>query len=141
VNQLETLTGSDWLHIGSTAVPGLMAKPIIVKMIRVDDGTKKQAIEALEQLGYETGGDLYSKTCFIMFRSPEPVTHTLHLISQSSLEFGEKLGFRDLLRSDAKVRDSYQHRKLKVSRRLRDDRKEYGRLKSNFIGSQLIKLT
>ncbi|NQZ01328.1 MAG: GrpB family protein [Bdellovibrionales bacterium] len=137
---IEQLLSQKWQHIGSTAVPGLMAKPIIDMMIRVPKPQIQAVADQLVEAGYQEGGFLYSERSFLMFKAPEPITHTLHLLDPDSDEYQDKLAFRDFLRSNEKARSDYQQLKLKVSRRLRNDRKKYGQLKSFFILNQLKKL-
>ena len=128
-------------HIGSTAVPGLSAKPIIDVMIGIKAKAHERVASHIVDLDFERGGFLYTKADFLLFKSGEPRTHILHLVEQDSREFLNKIGFRDLLRESEKDRNAYDQLKTKVSRRFPGDRKRYGELKSHFIQSRLSKLT
>lgn len=126
-----------WEHIGSTAVQGLSAKPIIDMMIATPIDQIPEASALLKKLNYSAGGFLYNKMDFLMFKQPQPVTHILHLVEIGSQEYQDKIDFREYLRSDERVRRNYQELKLKMSRRLGENRKDYGRYKGHFINNRL----
>ena len=83
-------------HIGSTAVPGLMAKPVIDIMAAVDDLTSSRpAIKALQPLHYcyfDYKADVMHWFCK---PSDHERTHHLHLVPFHSQLWRERLAFRD----------------------------------------------
>src|SRR5262245_2533298 len=89
-------------HIGSTAVPGLCAKPVIDVMVGVTSlQGSEPAKEALGRVGYlysEYKTDVMHWFCKPSFSLR---THHLHLIPHESPLWQERLRFRDLLRVDA----------------------------------------
>jgi len=125
-------------HIGSTAVPGLSAKPVIDIMAPVQDlPSSVPAIEALKPLSYcyfEYRADVMHWFCK---PSDFERTHHLHLVPFNSPLWRERLAFRDCLRTDAATRRSYAQLKLTLAANHRDDREAYTEAKTNFIRSVL----
>jgi len=121
-------------HIGSTAVPGLPAKPVIDIMAGVRDlASSRPAIEALKPLSYcyfDYRGDVMHWFCK---PSDQVRTHHLHLVPFESPLWRERLAFRDRLRADAGVRAAYSDLKLRLAAEHRDDREAYTEAKSDFI--------
>jgi GrpB-like predicted nucleotidyltransferase (UPF0157 family) len=120
--RLETVL-SPWLeggihHIGSTAVPGLAAKPIIDMMAGVHDVEEaRAAFEPLSSLGYQYRDHRPEAH---WFRKPEPgaplgagATHHLHLTEPESDIWRERLAFRDALRAEPALAAEYQQWKLR----------------------------
>lgn len=89
-------------HIGSTAVPGLRAKPIVDMLAAVRSLTEaREAFPALEALGYR-------------HRPHRPEAHLfvrdgygVHLTEPGSDLWRERLAFRDALRGSAELRAEY----------------------------------
>ena len=125
-------------HIGSTAVPGLPAKPVIDIMGAVRNlSSSKPAIEALLPLRYCYFD--YRADVMHWFCKPSDVEHThhLHLVPFESQLWYERLAFRDCLRSDETTRLAYRNLKLRLAPEFRDDREAYTDAKTDFIQSIL----
>lgn len=101
-------------HIGSTAVPGLPAKPIIDVLLVIDRPERENTyLPALEQAGYllrvrEPGFDQHH-----MLRNPERDMH-LHVFPPASPEIERYIMLRDLLRRDAAARRLYADTKRRL---------------------------
>lgn len=109
-------------HVGSTAVPGLAAKPVIDIMAGVRDlDEARAAIEPLAALGYINAP---YRDWFLRFCKPHFThrTHHLHLVEPHHPEWAARLAFRDLLRADSQVAAGYQRLKKHLAARFRDDR-------------------
>ncbi|WP_342461738.1 GrpB family protein [Bacillus sp. FSL R5-0286] len=110
-------------HIGSTAVKGLSAKPIIDIAIEIEhffDGEK--CVIALEALGYSyKGTDVLPER----FNKGEPRTHQIHMYQRHNKYLLEQLNFRDYLRNNEQARSEYQQLKLKLSRLHGSDKHKY----------------
>lgn len=135
---LETVI-SRWLagpieHIGSTAVPGLSAKPIIDIMAAVENlEVSRPAIAALAALNY----------CYYPYRpdvmhwfckpSPSLRTHHLHLVPFGSKLWIERLAFRDSLRRSPKTAADYAQLKQRLAEQYKTDREGYTDAKGPFI--------
>ncbi|WP_267420562.1 MULTISPECIES: GrpB family protein [unclassified Curtobacterium] len=117
-------------HIGSTAVPGLAAKPIIDVLVTVDDITAEEDhVELLLAAGYvlrvrEPGHRLV--------RTPERTVH-VHLYEHGARAVEDYLLFRDRLRSDAEDRALYEATKRELFRRQWDDMNDYADAKTDVI--------
>lgn len=91
-------------HIGSTAVPGLVAKPIVDMQVSVADvGVEASYLPALVAAGYELR---VRERGHLMFRTPERDVH-IHVCGAGSEWEERHLAFRDRLRSSAADRDRY----------------------------------
>jgi GrpB-like predicted nucleotidyltransferase (UPF0157 family) len=121
-------------HIGSTAVAGICAKPVIDIMAGVRDlDTSRPAIEAAATMGYCYGPyqpDLRHWFCkpSLSFR-----THHLHLVPLSSPQWVRPIAFREYLRTHPDVAAEYDSLKRSLASQFRLDREAYTRAKSPFI--------
>lgn len=120
-------------HVGSTAVPGLAAKPILDVAAAHVAGTAASAyIGAFESLGYEYRGDggLPGRE---FFRRGVPRSHHLHLVEQNGTHWVRFLRFRDALRAHPALRDAYAALKQSLAARYPWDREAYVAGKSEFV--------
>ena len=94
-------------HVGSTAVPGLAAKPVVDVDIVVREEVVPRASDVLVGLGFAPLGEQGIPQRWA-FRAPEhlPSTHT-YVVVQGSLGLRNHLAVRDLLRADPALRDEY----------------------------------
>ena len=130
---------ADWLvgeieHIGSTAVPGLAAKPVIDIMAPVRTlESSVPAIKVAEAVGYLYFP--YKPQAMHWFCKPSPAarTHHLHLVPSGSDVWRERLIFRNALRADPELRNQYEDLKRRLSRVHRNDREAYTEAKAPFI--------
>jgi len=123
-------------HMGSTAIPGLPAKPVIDILVLVEDlRSGRAAIPALEALGYAYWADNPDKGKLFLVKGLPPAprrTHHLHIYTDPD-EVQRHLLFRNHLRSDTEARDAYLALKQDLAARYRDDREAYSNLKSAFV--------
>jgi GrpB-like predicted nucleotidyltransferase (UPF0157 family) len=120
-------------HIGSTAVPGLPAKPVIDIMLvvrKLDDAI--DCIGPLSDLGY-TFIDYPQNTDRRFFRKGQPRTHHVHIVAEGNAELIDHLAFRDALRSDSQLCDQYAALKIDLAERHRNDRAQYSDSKTEFV--------
>lgn len=129
----------DIQHVGSTAVPGLEAKPIIdiaVGLRRLADVEK--CIEPLQHLGYECKGDEgYPGRFFFAKGDPSRRTHYLHLVEWNSEAWRCYIRFRDYLRQHKEVAEEYARLKRELARKSQGNRDFYTPGKAEFIESVL----
>ena len=127
-------------HVGSTAVPGLAAKPIIDMDVVVSSGSHvPQVIERLAQLGYEHRGDL-GITGREAFSSPADLPpHWLYVVVSGSKSHLDHLEFRDYLREHPNEADQYAAKKREVAHLLKTDREAYVRAKGVLVEEMLGK--
>jgi len=121
-------------HVGSTAVPGLVAKPIIdIDVLLAYEMMLPEAIERLASIGYIHRGDLgiLEREAFRAPAGDPP--HHLYVCPPSSGEFRRHLAFRDYLRAHAEDARIYGDLKIALAERFREDRPAYNAAKSEFV--------
>ena len=120
-------------HIGSTAVPGLAAKPIVDLLVVVEDSGEEDAyLPAMEGCGYVLRVREPDFEEHRMFRTSDRDVH-VHVLSRGSPEIGRYLRFRDALRGSAAFRTKYQRRKQVLARRSWPDMDAYADAKTEVI--------
>lgn len=125
-------------HVGSTAVTGLEAKPIIDILVGVRGLEESRAcFEPLAGLGYLHAPYLAEEMHWFCKPHPSRRTHHLHLVPTGSRRYSDELAFRDRLRADPELAADYAALKQALARRFADDRDSYTRAKSDFIGHAL----
>jgi GrpB-like predicted nucleotidyltransferase (UPF0157 family) len=125
-------------HVGSTAVPGLAAKPIIdIDVLLMSAAGLPAAIERLASLGYAHQGDLGIPDREA-FRAPENhPPHHLYVCPPASLEFRRHVAFRDYLRSHPEEAEAYGKLKRALALRFRSNIDAYVDGKSEFVADVL----
>ena len=121
-------------HVGSIAVPGLDAKPIIDILVGVESlAASRACFPALGRLGYIHAP--YRAHEMHWFCKPDPSrrTHHLHLVPTSSQRFHEELAFRDILRAHDDVAGEYAALKRRLASEFEHDREAYTEAKGDFI--------
>lgn len=121
-------------HIGSTAVVGLAAKPVLDIMVGVESlDASRAAIPILETIGYCYYP--YRPTEMHWFCKPSPAkrTHHLHLMPFRSQVWIERIAFRDYLRTHPAVAREYAELKRRLAQTHRFDREAYTDAKSAFV--------
>ena len=128
-------------HFGSTAIPGLAAKPIVDVLVEVSSlqETKARIAPVLEAEGYEyfwrathgeSGPPFYA--WFIKRNSAGVRTHHVHMV-ESDFEHWDRLLFRDYLIDHPKTAKEYEALKLALARDYPNDRVAYTRGKTEFV--------
>jgi GrpB-like predicted nucleotidyltransferase (UPF0157 family) len=126
-------------HVGSTSVPGLVAKPVIDIVLTVADSTDEPSyVPPLEAAGY-------------LLRIREPHWHqhrllrgpnesiNLHVFSRGSSEIDRMCQFRDRLRTDSVDRDFYARTKRSLASQTWKFTQDYADAKSEVITSILTR--
>lgn len=94
-------------HVGSTAVPGLAAKPVIDVDVVVEADAVDDAVRALERIGFQRSA-ASGVPERVAFRTPEGFRPSnTYVVTAGSLALRNHLGVRDVLRADAALRDEY----------------------------------
>jgi len=128
-------------HIGSTAVPGMSAKPVIDLLGGVD--SMAEADRLFEQVlvnGYTTSrafNEMLPDRRWFMRSFNGRRTHHLHLVVFNGPTWHKHVLFRDRLRSDPALAQSYARLKSELAMRFEHDREAYTDAKSGFIASVL----
>jgi GrpB-like predicted nucleotidyltransferase (UPF0157 family) len=125
-------------HVGSTAVPGLIAKPIIDILVGVENLEASRAcFEPLGKLDYLYAPYRADEMHWFCKPHPSRRTHHLHLIPTDSRRFRDELAFRNWLRASPAAAKEYAALKRGLADRFSHDREAYTDAKSEFISSTL----
>lgn len=127
-------------HVGSTAVPGMIAKPTVDVSVVVKDLTSvSSGYEAMKELGFQPLGD------FIQQAEPEEYfvlngensddrLANIHVMQVGNPEIDDMITLRDFLRSDASAVDNYIKQKVLLMKQYGDnDYNAYSRNKRAFL--------
>jgi GrpB-like predicted nucleotidyltransferase (UPF0157 family) len=130
-------------HFGSTAVPGLAAKPIIDLLVGVRslEEAKQVAVVQLETLGYAYWFDNpnLERMFFVKGLPPNsPRTHHIHMVEPDN-KLWERLQFRDYLRQHSDEAARYAELKRHLAERYPIDREAYTSSKAKYIESVMQK--
>jgi GrpB-like predicted nucleotidyltransferase (UPF0157 family) len=128
-------------HFGSTAIPGLWAKPVVDMLVEVSslEETKQRIVPALEAQGYDyfwrpTRGDdvppFYA--WFIKRDEAGNRTHHIHMV-EAGFEHWDALLFRDYLIEHPHVAKEYEALKLRLAHEYAQDREAYTVGKTEFV--------
>ena len=136
-------TGSHFVeieHIGSTAIPGMPAKPIVDILAAVTSWERfDELVECLSCIGYrytpESEGDDRSRRVFR--KGPDDMrllrTHHLHVTESGSSHWGRLVGFRDQLRDSAADAAAYVALKRRLAEQFSNDSRSYTQGKADFV--------
>ncbi len=130
-------------HFGSTAVPGLAAKPIVDMLVEVSDlqVTRTDVAPILESQGYDyvwrpTHGD-DGPPFYAWFIKRDPVggvrTHHIHMVEDHFVEHWNALLFRDYLIDHPEVARDYERLKRQLAADHPNDRVAYTNGKTAFV--------
>jgi GrpB-like predicted nucleotidyltransferase (UPF0157 family) len=127
-------------HVGSTAIPGIVAKPVIDLMAQVTDNDT-----VVDQVGGVLDGmkwkhvppELDDRPWRRFFAKASPdgrhrLAH-LHLMNPGAARWNQQLQFRDALRADPALRDEYATVKSRLASTYADDRERYTDEKASFV--------
>jgi GrpB-like predicted nucleotidyltransferase (UPF0157 family) len=127
-------------HMGSTAVPGLAAKPIIDLLVGVRSlaNTRSRCIEPLQLLGYSYISDYKSELpeeLFFRKGTPGPWTHHLHIMEPANPRnrWNAFLLFRNYLRAHPERVRAYAELKQAAARMAGEDIAAYREAKHAFV--------
>jgi len=121
-------------HIGSTAVPGLAAKPTIdivleVKNIELVD----ECNNPMAELGYEAWGEYNIPGRRFFVKGKDKRTYHVHTFQADSADIARHLYFRDYLKSHPKEAKEYADFKIKLAQQFANDRRSYVLSKQDFV--------
>ncbi|WP_375498403.1 GrpB family protein [uncultured Nostoc sp.] len=131
-------------HIGSTAVPGMAAKPVVDIMVGVRSLVNaKSTIPALESLGYVYWRENPDPGRMFFVKGMPPYgkqrTHHVHIVEVNS-EFWERRLFCDYLRRHPEEAKRYETLKRDLAATFQSDREAYTNGKNNYILAVMSKV-
>ncbi len=125
-------------HVGSTAVPGLAAKPVVDILAGVASLERaRPCIEILRDAGWWYAPFRHDDMHWFCAPSPSHRQFHLHVAETDGRWYHDELAFRDVLREDPRVARQYEALKVSLARRHPNDREAYTQGKTDFIRSTL----
>ncbi|MBO4872107.1 MAG: GrpB family protein, partial [Lachnospiraceae bacterium] len=133
-------TLTDAQHVGSTAVRGLCAKPIIDLAVAVTDfDTLLTRNGELEKNGFHFRGQDHPGQYLYVCGDGDLVTHHVHAVLRDSEEWKDYVGLRDYLRTHPEDAQAYAALKETLAARFPEERSRYTAMKHDFIQTLLEK--
>lgn len=128
-------------HIGSTAISGLVAKPILDILVGVQNlENAEKCVVPLAEIGYEYRGEQGIAGRFYFRKGVADIsTHHLHMVEMTSDVWRNHLLFRDYLRQHPNAAKDYGRLKRKLAVKFKHNRPAYTEAKAAFIESILKK--
>jgi len=124
----------DIQHVGSTAIPGGVAKPIIDISIAVQSFEAGFAcVKPMEELGYVYGGENGIPRRHYFVKCNPATTHHIHMFEIKSKNWHDHLLFRDIMRSHPEAVQAYTGLKLQLLEQFPTNREAYTEGKAEFI--------
>lgn len=124
-------------HIGSTAIPGIVAKPILDLLgVAVNLSDLDEERSFLEELGYVWHGEYGlagRRYCTLTAGRTGERRMQLHCYAQGDASITRHLAFRDHLRALPHVAAAYEEEKMRCARLTPKDSHAYTRCKSQWI--------
>lgn len=133
------LEGGEFLihHIGSTAIHGIFAKPIIDILLVVQDGLSSldSRVSAMPSLGYEAMGEfgIVGRRYFRKNSRSGVRTHQVHAFEQGSADVERHLAFRDYMNAHPEAAQAYSSLKQRLAHEFPNDIEAYMDGKDAFI--------
>jgi len=121
-------------HYGSTAVPGLPAKPVIDILVEITsfDAAKREILPVLEKLGYGYSWYNGHMVFFKGYSTDNPVKYHLHM-APGDHPLMDGLVFRDYLRFHPETAREYEALKYRLAEIHHHDREAYTEAKTDFV--------
>jgi len=128
-------------HIGSTAIPGIKAKPVIDILVEVRDiGEIESFTESMTALGYRPRGECLDNPVpgtpgrFYFSKDTDGVrSHQVHVCQEGHFDIRDKLLFRDYMTAHPSDARKYSAMKETLAREFRHDTVGYIRGKDEFV--------
>jgi len=127
-------------HIGSTAVPGLCAKPIIDVMIGLGEMDEAEIVPAMASIGYSYHPEA-GEPGRLFFSRWHTRSYHVHVVKLHSWTFWRHILFRDYLTCHPELCGQYAKLKQDSAVKFRLDRPGYTESKSDFIDSTVKRAT
>jgi GrpB-like predicted nucleotidyltransferase (UPF0157 family) len=126
-------------HAGSTAIPGLPAKPIIdiFVAVRSIEVARAVLVEPIEAMGYVYWAENPDRERMFFVKGMPPYgtrrTHHIHVLEPANAAWRRVLAFRDYLREHPDEAQRYHGLKRDLAQRYRTDREAYTRAKDSYV--------
>ena len=135
----EVSVNIDLYHIGSTAIPNLMAKECIDILGVIENvETAKNLIEPLEKLGFEYRGEYGIKGRYY-FAKKEPIKLHFHIFKKGSAEIKKHLQFIEVMSKAPELVQELNEIKRNLHSLYPNDKNQYQQGKSSFYQKRVLK--
>ena len=123
-------------HIGSTAIKGIKAKPIIDIAVGINDFNDienlREKLKCLYTIKQENPDEI------LLIKEENNITHFLiHIMKINSKRYNDAIIFRDYIKNNYGKMKEYEDLKIKLAKQYSNDRIMYTKLKNNFIKETL----
>jgi GrpB-like predicted nucleotidyltransferase (UPF0157 family) len=120
-------------HVGSTAIPGMPAKPVIDLMVVLADLDRApRCLPALQHLGYEYKGENHPLRQHYLVKG-HPPAFTLYLVEPGNRELAARIRFRDYLIEHPQAAQAYADLKAGLAEQHAMDLRAYQDGKAGFV--------
>lgn len=121
-------------HIGSTAVPGLSAKPTIDIILEVNDiNLVDKCNDKMARLGYEAWGEYGIMGRRFFLKGQEKRTHHVHTFQTGNTAIYRHICFRDYLIAHPEAAKDYAELKIRMAKEFSNNRRAYVENKSDYV--------
>jgi GrpB-like predicted nucleotidyltransferase (UPF0157 family) len=121
-------------HIGSTAIPGIKAKPVVDILVEVEDiEGVNQYNHKMKELGYEAMGEYGIPKRRFFRKGGNNRTHHIHVFQLGNKEIERHINFKEYLIAHPKKAREYSKLKEKLANKYNYDVENYTNSKSDFI--------
>lgn len=127
-------------HIGSTAVNGLLAKPIVDIVVGINDfNSLKSIVDNLKSI-YTVKTNKEKDEILLIKEDCKKTYYLIHIMKIESKRYKNSIAFRDCLINNEDIKKSYEKLKIELSKQYSNDRKNYTKSKTEFIENVLINI-
>ena len=122
-------------HIGSTAIAGMIAKPIIDILISVKQNKLQSLIAPMQKLQFTSRGEngIPSRAYFSKPAGENQLAVHVHCFEEGHEAIDKHIAFRNYLIGHPEVADQYRKLKMEILSKPNIDRDTYQNLKSDFL--------
>lgn len=119
-------------HIGSTAIKGIKAKPIVDIAVAINDfgdiENIRDKLKCLYTIKEEKPDEI------LLIKEENNITHFLiHVMKVNSKRYNDTIVFRDYIKNNYEKMKEYENLKIKLAKKYSKDRKMYTKMKNDFI--------
>lgn len=137
ITELKSIFGNkviDIQHVGSTAIKGIKAKPIIDIVVGLDELNELAAfMSKLAERKYFHRPFKGDDVIFFKENSEDTRTHHIHVVKYRSDAWNNQINFRDYLNCHIAEAKNYEQLKIELQKDNRDNRKNYTEKKVDYI--------
>ncbi len=125
-------------HVGSTAIEGIKAKPIVDILVEVGQSADFEDIRvALEQSGYTCMAAAGKRMSFNKGYTPQGYAERVFHVHLRRAGDNDEIAFRDYLRAHPEAASRYERLKKDLAERYRNNRDAYTEAKTDFVAEIL----